>query len=388
MANQYHQERSVRDVKWVAGPVTRGRLVQIGLLVVLSVVALAFCFPYLVVARSVNLGMLDLVRSVSGRPKTDETALVYLTQAEALGNKRASCGLLFLTAQYEQPLNERVRCADDDYWLLLYGIQDLYGSSDRHGLCRAQDCFDRVLREYPDSSTTHFYLGRTLQLQGEPSKALVHFQTALRLNQFDKRFSRITGDTNVEAATPMTAVGAMIGVYMDMQQWKEAEQAARDFQSQFPETGQGEYWLGEIMLNTGRPEEAVSYLQFAAQRKSDSYVYLLLGRAYRRLGQIGPAIDAYERSYNLSPSGSVLWELGEYYVKYTSRKADGVALLSRFLQDLPHDCSSIWWWRTAGEFSLETKTMTEACTFLNEGLEFCSDEQTRKLVRDNCNHPF
>jgi tetratricopeptide (TPR) repeat protein len=324
-----------------------------------------------------NLGMLRVQEYLlGGDRRTADSALRFLIRAHEMGDERANHGLLLLSlaAPALVPEDAQFRFKGDDDLVLRHGVTDLY-TEDRRAtgrVCRAQRCFEQVLKWQPESSTAHFYLGRTLhEQQGQRLLAIEHYQAARRFNRFDARFtSGGEGWYGPEGATPLTALLYQVVAYTEMSDLVDAERGAHELIRDAPETGLGQWLLGEVLYKAGRGHEAVSALEEAARYRPTWQIYLHLGRVYNAVGQTESAIAAYKKSLNTWPNELGFFELGEIYVTQPKHVAEGAVLLKRYLQFLPRDCSRVNWWVEVAGYLLKAD-VPGGCTALGQVATFC-----------------
>jgi tetratricopeptide (TPR) repeat protein len=95
----------------------------------------------------------------------------------------------------------------------------------------------------------------------------------------------------------------------------------RDVQKRYPGTVSGaiaQYYIGNCLVNLGRPEEALKeYQTFVAKYSGDKvllgFVYQRMGYVYYALGKQADAVKSFEQSESLMGPGTATMELARLY---------------------------------------------------------------------------
>lgn len=166
------------------------------------------------------------------------------------------------------------------------------------------------------------WMGGTLEILGDVTKALEHQQQALKL-------ARENGPRLAEG----NALSNIGKIYNDLGDWQKAleyyQQALPVFQSLKLIQNQAITInnIGIAYSQSGEQEKALNYLQqglpllrLVKNRNSEAYTLLNIGRVYRRLGQFDKAFDYYSQAQaiqretgNSAQSGETLDEIGVAY---------------------------------------------------------------------------
>jgi tetratricopeptide (TPR) repeat protein len=128
---------------------------------------------------------------------------------------------------------------------------------------RAATMFRSVLRDHPDNAAAHYYLGFVLYQQGaqlwergtrdEATRAL--FEEAVRELQRNTELRPDHGTAHLVKALAFRYLGRL----------PEAEAACREAVLISPQQANGHLTLGEILIDRGRPAEAIPCLEEAAR---------------------------------------------------------------------------------------------------------------------------
>jgi CHAT domain-containing protein/tetratricopeptide (TPR) repeat protein len=163
------------------------------------------------------------------------------------------------------------------------------------------------------------WMGGTLEILGDVTKALEHQQQALKL-------ARENGPRLAEG----NALSNIGKIYNDLADWQKAleyyQQALAVFQSLKLVQNQAITInnIGIAYSQSGEQEKALDYLQqglpllrSVKNKNSEAYTLLNIGRVYRRMGQFDKALDYYSQAQaiqretgNRAQSGETLDEMG------------------------------------------------------------------------------
>ena len=166
------------------------------------------------------------------------------------------------------------------------------------------------------------WMGGTLEILGDITRALEHQQQALKL-------ARENGPRLAEG----NALSNIGKIYNDLADWQKAleyyQQALAVFQSLKLVQNQAITInnIGIAYMQSGEQEKALDYLQqglpllrSVKNKNSEAYTLLNIGRAYRRMGQYDKALDYYSQAQviqretgNRAQSGETLDEIGVAY---------------------------------------------------------------------------
>lgn len=104
------------------------------------------------------------------------------------------------------------------------------------------------------------------------------------------------------------------GVFIDAGYHQDAVYYLKKFLQAFPRHPRGLYWMGFSLLQQGKADEAISYLETAAQLQPDLEVLGLLAKSYEKLGVEDKAIETYRRALQIAPgSTEAHYNLGVLY---------------------------------------------------------------------------
>ena len=153
-----------------------------------------------------------------------------------------------------------------------------------------RECLDVVVpyaRDHPQSSEAHKILGMDKYMLGDTPGALAEVKSATQLNPADSDAFYYLGRLYFSADNPLDALAAFQSAveldpssvrahnqlgqtYQALNRWAEAEKAyleAIAFEKKQPKKSEWPYYnLGLLCLDTGRKEEAASYLREALVR--------------------------------------------------------------------------------------------------------------------------
>lgn len=162
----------------------------------------------------------------------------------------------------------------------------------------------RMLSWTPNDSEGWYYLGRAKYNENRFSEAIDAFEQSLKLDPRNVK----TEDNLGLSYTGLNRREEALASYKTAISW-QAEIALKD---------PGPYInLGSLLLDQGRPQEAVPYLLQAIEvAPHESKAHELLGQAYTRLGDLRKAQIELETAIELSPqSGSLHCMLAPVYHK-------------------------------------------------------------------------
>jgi tetratricopeptide (TPR) repeat protein len=156
----------------------------------------------------------------------------------------------------------------------------------------ADKWFTKSVEWDPNNLQTLYYLGRTKYNENRFEEAVAAFQQCLKMDP-----KNVKAEDNLGLS--YQGLGKMddaIAAYRTAISW-ESESATRD---------SGPYIdLGSLLLDSGRPAEAVPYLLKAVQMApQDVRCHREIGKAYLHLNQLEKAQFELERSVELSPSNA------------------------------------------------------------------------------------
>jgi Flp pilus assembly protein TadD len=107
---------------------------------------------------------------------------------------------------------------------------------------------------------------------------------------------------------------------------------------EYPQNADAAYSLGLLLVEVGKPQEAVGYLQKAADgAPQNARVRYNLGLLLQQLGRLAEAERALSDALDLQPtSPDFLLALGDHYVRH-GRAGDALAIADRLIRVAPQD---------------------------------------------------
>ncbi|MGH6855218.1 MAG: tetratricopeptide repeat protein, partial [Aestuariivirga sp.] len=118
---------------------------------------------------------------------------------------------------------------------------------------------------------------------------------------------------------PLTVAETIAGLHRLLQTGSgpEAEAAARSLQRQHPARGDVNEALALILVNIGKPGEALSFAETATRAEPKNPGYLInLGRLYLEFELIEEASPMLEKAFRIDPAlYQAPWALGEFFHK-------------------------------------------------------------------------
>jgi tetratricopeptide (TPR) repeat protein len=183
------------------------------------------------------------------------------------------------------------------------------------------------------------YLGRALRRNNQQQDALAAFQQAVALMPSDP-------NTHLQLADQYTYMGLYVEAWPSFERalrgdphnphvlitianfykmqghYREAEAWYRRAIDADPSLGFGEYNLGRLALEEGKPQEAIVYLEQAIRLGWDSYpVWLDLGCAHREAGDLNEATATFRHVVEMPnvPPQSLIVAWTNLAIAYTSR---------------------------------------------------------------------
>jgi tetratricopeptide (TPR) repeat protein len=202
---------------------------------------------------------------------------------------------------------------------------------------RAQTAADQALAIVPEYATAQVLQARLLQTLHDFPRALAAAQAILQKDPTVLQALATAGDAMLELGdvngaaaafaaletrAPGPAVTARLSrlafikgdtgsaVSLAQRAWTEASAGG----DTGPSLGWYAYLAGMTAINTGSPDEALSWLQKAAAVWPDSYLVLAgEARAQAALGQTDAAIASYQQAIAIAPQPDALTALGDLY---------------------------------------------------------------------------
>lgn len=175
----------------------------------------------------------------------------------------------------------------------LVNFADVADQMGDHSLAAAR--LRQVHRLQPANTLIPLKLGNALNAQGRPRQALAAYREAIRI---DRRM----GEAHANMALTLHWIGKT----------SAAEECLRDFLARNPRCPEVLFTLAELLLQVGRPEEAVKYYTITvevAPAHVDAWFHQ--ARAWKRMGLTRKAALAFRRAAALAPDRSeILFELG------------------------------------------------------------------------------
>ncbi|HEV7860884.1 MAG TPA: tetratricopeptide repeat protein [Pyrinomonadaceae bacterium] len=195
----------------------------------------------------------------------------------------------FMTGEFEragQELEEALKLNPKDYDVeYTLGLTYLK----RHQFAPARQLYERMSVQLGNRPQLRVLIGRAYRETGFLPEALEEFQKAIAL---DPKFPRVHYHL---AITYLLKDGATR--LNDAMAELKTEMAAH------PDEYFAIYYLGMLYISDGKWEQAIAYLQKAAEvQPNNPDPYFFLGQAYQGLEKYGPAIEAFRKAIALNPT--------------------------------------------------------------------------------------
>jgi tetratricopeptide (TPR) repeat protein len=161
----------------------------------------------------------------------------------------------------------------------------------------ANDCFDRLVREFPDSWRAHEFLAMSDQLRYLDDEAIKEFQAAERLHPDDAEVHQKLGE-----------------VLYTKKSYAQAEEELRRAIQLDPGQARSLYLLGRVYLERHEARESLPYFEAALRSNAGLLeARAALGQAYIRLGEDERAVAELEKAVSIDTYGDLHYLL---YVAY------------------------------------------------------------------------
>src|SRR5215472_7526300 len=161
----------------------------------------------------------------------------------------------------------------------------------------ANDCFDRLVRELPDSWRAHEFLAMSDQLRYLDDEAIKEFQAAERLHPDDAEVHQKLGE-----------------VLYTKKSYAQAEEELRRAIQLDPGQARSLYLLGRVYLERHEARESLPYFEAALRSNAGLLeARAALGQAYMRLGEDDRAVTELEKAVSIDTYGDLHYLL---YVAY------------------------------------------------------------------------
>ena len=167
----------------------------------------------------------------------------------------------------------------------------------------ADKWFSEVVAESPDDANAHYLLGRTRFYENDYPSAIASFERALSLHP---RY--VEAENNI---------GLAWRELNDLDKARAAFETAIEWQGNAPTDAQPFLNLGKLLRDQHRPDEAISYLNRAADLAPDNpTVHEELSHLYVAQPDLPKAQAELEKAIALAPNVSSLhYQLGQLYRK-------------------------------------------------------------------------
>jgi len=204
--------------------------------------------------------------------------------------KRARESLAEFTAgaKFRLPGTEELKAVASDYVLL-----DDFVDADKW--------FSEVVAKAPDDANAHYLLGRTKFNENDYPGAIASFERALAL-----RPKYVEAENNI---------GLAWRELNNISKARVAFETAIEWQGSEPTDAQPFLNLGRLLANQHHPDEAISFLDRAAQLAPDNpTIHEELSHAYLAKPDVPKAQEELEKAIVLAPNVSSLhYQLGQLY---------------------------------------------------------------------------
>ena len=193
-------------------------------------------------------------------------------------------------AKFRRPGPEELKTVASDYVLL-----DDFVDADKW--------FSEVVAESPDDANAHYLLGRTRFNENDYRGAIASFERALALHP-----KYIEAENNI---------GLAWRELNDLDKATVAFETAIEWQGAAPTDAQPFLNLGKLLGDQHHPDEAISYLNRAAQLAPDNpTIHEELSHVYLSQPDLPKAQAELEKAIDLAPNVSSLhYQLGQVYRK-------------------------------------------------------------------------
>ena len=181
-----------------------------------------------------------------------------------------------------------------------------YGRMGR--LDEARACFLKAIELDPSYAEAHFNLGRLLEAEGKYREAAEAYRKAEKAKGDYPKARRARAHAQCAIAAELEREGHP----------GEAEKVLREAISLDPQSVEGHYALGKLLLSKGRFSEAIEELNLVVQlkpgqRNNDplATAYFGLGKKLVSEGKLAESIRAFQMAVRLRPEdGKILYQLG------------------------------------------------------------------------------
>jgi tetratricopeptide (TPR) repeat protein len=193
-------------------------------------------------------------------------------------------------AKFRRPSPEELKIVASDYILL-------------NDLVDADKWFSEVVAEAPEDANAHYLLGRTRFNENDYRGAIANFERALELHP-----KYVEAENNI---------GLAWRELNEFEKAKAAFQTAIAWQGLSPVDAQPFLNLGKLCASQHQPDEAISYLNRAAElAPKNPTIHEELSQVYAGKGDLSKAQAELEEAIALAPDVSSLhYQLGQIYRK-------------------------------------------------------------------------
>jgi tetratricopeptide (TPR) repeat protein len=193
-------------------------------------------------------------------------------------------------AKFRRPHPDELKIVAADYVML-----SDYSDADKW--------FSQVVSETPYDADAWYLLGRTKYSESEFAAAISSFEHALALHP-----KYVEAENNI---------GLSWKELNNQEKAQAAFQAAVEWQGSVPVDAQPFLNLGTLFAESGRPDDAISYLRKAESLSpTNPSVHEELGKAYLLINRLSDAQTELEKAIALAPDASALhYKLGQIFRK-------------------------------------------------------------------------
>lgn len=177
---------------------------------------------------------------------------------------------------------------------------------------KAKAAFDELFTSAAGPAQSHYLLGRAYNDAAQPDEALAELKKALGL---DPKFD--------------AARFELAKVHLSQRDNDAAEQELRAL----PPGPEVSYYLGALLVLTGREKEAIPWLELARKARPNGWgSYYYLGRAELQSKNLARALPLLEKAAQLNPDETAAWfQLARAY-QQAGRPADAAKARARLAQ--------------------------------------------------------
>jgi len=216
-------------------------------------------------------------------------------------------GIYFTGQIHEQisPSAAKLKGEERDSNIYLYHIgYSLTGEKAEKKNQRNQKLLKEMVKKFPNNAYAHYTLAQHYGLIGKPEKAIIHYQIAYSLKQFDPEMTA-------------SLLNLISGNLLKLNKFKEARRYTMKSISMKPFQAAGYYLLYKTSITENKDEDAIKWLQklLSITQKiqnsktslssdiiiSEDKIRFVLGTLYYKTKRIDKALECLEDAYQINP---------------------------------------------------------------------------------------